>query len=169
MTRFERITLIISSLALVVSLLVAALGPWVTYYWFDPTSKAFSERAIFVTVHSDIIPPLVDDSPINGAPRLVAHIQLQNIGHYPANNAKIIVVANEASATEPEISVWGRVTERNKTSGRVSEYSFSQAVAPNGTIDLSASGAIAGLYFITEHGDKTVLYEPGSGSGSSSW
>src|SRR6059058_6058126 len=89
MTRFEGATLFISSLALGVSLLAAAVTPWITYHWLDPAAKPFKDRAVFVTVHSDITEPIPDRSPKQGSNDVKAEIALKNIGRLPANNPKI--------------------------------------------------------------------------------
>ena len=169
MTTSARLTLIISSLALVVSLLAAAVSPWVTYHWFDPTTKPFKERAVFVSVRSDTTAPESAGSSKEQSIDVRVEIELQNIGHLPANNAKIVAVVTAGKVTEPTIGVADRVAERTKASGSIFEYSLSQPVAPDSKITITARGSLVGLYLFTEYGDKTVLYEPSPSGGTSSW
>ena len=158
MTTFERITAIISSLALVISLLSAAVSPWITFHWLDPATKPFKERAILIVTQSESLGPASNEHPRNVA--VQATIEVRNIGRYPANNAKIVAVCQGKKPLEPEITIADRVAERTKKNGNVFEYMLSQPVAPDGTITVTAHGFLSSVYLFTEYGDKTVLYEP---------
>jgi hypothetical protein len=156
MTKFERISLVTSSLALFVALLAAVISPWLTYRWFDTATKPFKERGTFIVVHSEVTEVQGGEKPLFTD----AKIDIRNIGHNPAKDARIISVRSAANTPEPEIRVADRVTERTKTDGILTEYSFSQAVAPDDTITVTSHGPLTSLYIINEFGEKTVLIQP---------
>jgi hypothetical protein len=90
MNKYEKLSLSLSILALVISISV----PIASYYWFDPTLKQFGLRGRLQVssskderdYHNEIIRAIIMEE----TPKLGFNVEIVNIGELPANGIQII-------------------------------------------------------------------------------
>src|SRR5947207_14338815 len=92
MTRYERISMYVSIVAVVISL----GSPILMYYWLDPTLKAFSLRGRLQVSSSpedaELRKKLINSILTHESPTPVIHfdVEVLNIGQLPANGIQIV-------------------------------------------------------------------------------
>ena len=166
-SKYERLALGASLLAMLISLFAAVVSPIATYYWFDPQTKENKERGFLLVVDSAVADIGYSGSPVLGAhqatpqlkPEFESTFDLLNAGKRPIKELQLFVGLPPGATRQTSVSATGRVTELTKSDPRHAIFSVGGALAPGETVQIHFHGPQdSGLVVRTEHGDTTVLH-----------
>ena len=161
MTKYESFTLLISALALTVSLAT----PAITYYWFDSDSKEYEYRGRFVVVKLN-----VEKATESSGNEKSVSARVENVGGRPAEGVQISVLYPRDSTVPPALNLYPpTLIEKESKYERAVFYTLARAIAPRESLDISVEGSTVAVYLYTKHGDSLLLYQRGSGNSSGGW
>jgi hypothetical protein len=160
MTRYERVSVIFASVAL----LLAIASPFISYYWFDPQFQAFRHRArLQVTgryVDAKTNKPIDAAVPTDVWPSYLYQVAITNIGELPGKEIKVVTEnASEMSskASEQSVSFDPRVPYDVVSKNSQSFITINRALAPHDTITMTCNELPSSVAVSSEFGETTRL------------
>jgi hypothetical protein len=164
MTRFEKMTVVLSATALVVSLAAATLAPYVTYKWFDPAQKEQREereRGILQHVRTESIGKCNSYDKEWGAliedPMFVV-VTLVNVGKRPMKDVMVSVEHEPRPSDGLKVDIPdGFVLVRQNGSKETSLFLISPAIPAGTTIGLRVSGKFTKITINPQSGSDPDL------------
>lgn len=163
MTRFEKMTVALSTISLVVSLAAATLAPYATYKWFDPAEKETreeKERGVLQLVRTDALlgcnshdeewGTFIEDS-------IGVTLTLVNIGKRPMKDVIVSVAHQPRRSDGLEVGITGFGLVRQKGSEQTSLFLISPAIPPGATIELHVSGKFTTITINPQSGPDPAL------------
>ena len=137
MSKYDRVSLIFSALAL----LVPIVSPIITYYVFDANEKDYNYRARFVGTGNG-----TETSWEKNPKHLHISWSVINIGKRPANNIQVAILYKDAMNHENEVN-FNPLTnyEIEKRKGYIF-YKLATLVPPGGLLEVSVNSLVIKAY-----------------------
>jgi hypothetical protein len=164
MTRYERISIILAGIALV----LAIASPFISYYWFDPQLQAFRHRARLQVTTKLLNPKTKSAADADSLVDVLSsdcEVTITNIGELPGKDIKIVVedIGDTGGAkkdantslipfTFNPPTPYDLVTRENQ-----SFITINRALPPRGTLTMNFSGLPTTLAVSTEFGETTLV------------
>lgn len=158
MTKFERISVGVSLIALVISL----LSPALTYYWFDSAEKEFLHRGLFVTTNNDL-----DELPQGQHPTVPISITVKNIGLRPADSVQISARYSKKPAPMRPFFIRDPIDFETKEIDGAYFFNLSRSIAPGQSLTLHFDPQVTNAYISNKYGDTLHLIGYGFNGGGS--
>ena len=148
MTKFEKLTLVISGVALVLSLLT----PIATYYWFDTATKDYKLRARFVGGGSGL------ETSWNNKKPAKYFRQVINVGERPAEGVQVAVMYEDTSVISDNSIAFSPPTAfETKKSGQYYFYTLATPIPVGGLLTITIEADYREAYLYTKYGDQFTL------------
>jgi hypothetical protein len=173
MSKYERLSLVTSSLALLVALSAAVITPWVTYHWLDTSTKEYERRGRFAVVRferEEPAKPNAGQAPDPKGSEGRIFVEAKNVGERPIEYAQVFLVYpafGSRSSAAPTVTAYGRAIAEKKEQGSSVFFTLAGAIAPGDSIAITVTGSVGAMSLSTKHGDSTLVYQQGSGGGTS--
>jgi hypothetical protein len=141
MNRFEKISIALSSAALLISMAAAVLTSYATYKWFDPAEKELDQRGILQLEQTETVEDCAESSTRAENRIHSTSAILRNVGRRPVKDIEISIAHPEsASASDLKVEMIGFVLERPLTSKTTSIFKLGSVIAPAESVTLVVSG-----------------------------
>lgn len=158
MTRYEKISMYLS----IVALLLSLGSPILMYYWLDPTLKAFSLRGRlqvssspeYADLHRKAIEALLTGSEL---PEIVFDVEVLNIGELPASGIQIITQYNLSGVKEGGVTFDPPVLYEVSYHGTERFITLKRSLAPKDKLKIFFTDYPNRVVISNEFGESSIL------------
>jgi hypothetical protein len=155
MSTFEKATVAIGVLSLATAVGGGVLGSYVTYKWFDPSSKEIEERGTLVIEQREVLTK-------DPCASVNLFVRLKNVGHRPLKSIEIFLRHPDSPSAPASLSADSFVLDAPTKSKTLDRYVLTSPIQPGDAISLTATGRVYGLTIRTGTVDPSIdVYDGG--------